>query len=219
MITEFLRYLQERFAEPLPGASAWQPLMPAGRGLNVLPGFRPIESAVLLLFVPIDAHPFLLFIRRSEDGRIHGGQIGFPGGRVEPTDFDFSHTALREAGEETGIEPSSIHLLGRLTPLYIPHSNFRVHPFVGYTVSGPVFHRQTKEVDEILLIPFTKFFSPANLTHDTFTTLRGKIEAPCFKIEDIKIWGATAMILNELISIAPKTGEGKQEVSGIIRFT
>jgi len=200
---EFLRDLQGRFAETLPGASAWQPLMPAGRSLDVLAGLSPVESAVLLLFVPIDASLFLLFIRRSEDGRIHGGQIGFPGGRTEPSDTDFSHTALREAGEETGIDASAIHLLGKLTPLYIPHSNFRVHPFVGYTLNRPIFHRQTEEVDEILLIPFAKFYSPASLTHDTFTTLRGKTEAPCFKIEDIKIWGATAMILNELISIIP----------------
>lgn len=215
---EFLRYLQERFAEPLPGASAWQPLMPAGRDLNVLPGLSPVESAVLLLFAPIDASLFLLFIRRSEDGRIHGGQIGFLGGRAEPSDTDFWHTALREASEETGINPAAIYKLGQLTPLYIPHSNFRVHPFVGYTLNRPIFHRQTEEVDEILLIPFLKFFSQSSLTHDTFTTLRGNIKAPCFKIEDIKIWGATAMILNELISIAPNAEATLYEDTPVLRY-
>lgn len=79
------------------------------------------------------------------------------------------------------------------------------------------FRRQEQEIDEIVLIPYTRFFSTDCLVSETFETLRGKVEAPCFKIDDIGIWGATAMILSELISIAPSIDLNQNE-SSVIKF-
>lgn len=214
----FFRRLEKRLADPLPGASAWQKVMPRGRVLEISADVIPQESAVLVLFIKIHHFLYLLFIRRTQDGRIHGGQMGFPGGRAEPSDINLANTAIREAAEETGIKPSTITLLGKLTPLYIPHSNFRVHPYVGYTIHNHSFHRQAEEVDEILLIPYASFFQPTNISSDSFETLHGRVKAPCFAVEDVKIWGATAMILNELLSITPCGLVKREEVCSMLRF-
>lgn len=177
--------------------------MPEGRLLEMPPDTIPVQSAVLVLFIEKEERLYLLLIRRSEDGRIHGGQIGFPGGRSEPTDTDLWFTALREAQEETSITPASIARLGQLSPLYIPHSNFIVNPFVGFTAHPQLFRRQKEEIDEILLIPYPRFFESTCINTSVFETLRGPVSAPCYAIDDIKIWGATAMIISELLSISP----------------
>ncbi len=198
----FIERLQFRLHGALPGLAAWQAMMPQGRTLEIPPGQEPTESAVLVIFMEIGGELNLLLIRRSQDGRIHGGQIGFPGGRAEPSDSDYWFTALREAQEEVGIQPDFVQFMGKLTPIYIPHSNFRVHPYVSYSTIYQLFKRQQEEVDEILLIPFIKFLSKQNIREALFHTLHGPISAPCFEIENIRIWGATAMILNELIYLS-----------------
>lgn len=202
-LNTFIKLLESRLKESLPGPDAWRRMMPEGRLLEMPPDTIPVQSAVLVLFIEKEERLYLLLIRRSEDGKIHGGQIGFPGGRSEPTDTDLWFTALREAQEETGITLASIERLGQLSPLYIPHSNFIVHPFVGFTAHPQLFRRQKEEIDEILLIPYSCFFNPNCLTNSVFETLRGPVTAPCFTIADIRIWGATAMIISELLSISP----------------
>ncbi|MGC8865829.1 MAG: NUDIX hydrolase [Bacteroidales bacterium] len=199
----FIKNLSFRLKEALPGPKAWKHMMPEGRLLDMPAEVVPVESAVLVLFIERDYQLFLLLIRRSEDGRIHGGQIGFPGGRAESSDIDLWNTALREAQEETGIAPETVEQLGLLSPLYIPHSNFRVHPHVGYTSKTPTFVRQKEEVDEILMIPYPLFFDRNYQSTFVFDTLRGPVSAPCFAMEGVRIWGATAMIISELISISP----------------
>jgi len=194
--------LQKALAEQLPGRAA-QELM-TGRVLpmpdQVPDDARP--SGVLLLLFPKEQALHLLFIRRTEDGRAHSGQISFPGGKQEPTDADLRATALREAQEEAGIISGEVSMLGALTPLYIPISNFMVYPFVGYSGSMPEYNISEHEVAEIIELPVEWLFEEAR---KIITTLRPssrpdmQLSVPAYQLADGSyIWGATAMILSEL---------------------
>ena len=160
------------------------------------------DSAVLQLFFPLHNEPHLLFIRRTEDGRAHSGQISFPGGRHEPEDASFMITALREAEEEVGIIASEVEVLGALTPLYIPVSYFIVHPFVAWSEKRPEYLPSKMEVSEILEIPVAHLFDTANkiMTEVQPSSMPGvTFTVPAYSLPDgTFIWGATAMMLAEL---------------------
>ena len=194
--------LKQQLTQPLPGRPA-QELM-TGRVLpmpdQVPEDARP--SGVLALLFPKGDELCLLFIRRTQDGRAHGGQISFPGGRQEDWDANLAATALREAQEEAGIMSRDVEMLGALTPLYIPVSNFIVYPFVGYSETPPEYNLSEQEVAEVLEIPVSYLFDPQ---HKTKTTVRPssvpglELTVPAYQLEDQTIiWGATAMILSEL---------------------
>ena len=164
------------------------------------------EAGVLItLFekTPGDFH--IIFIRRgsSSEQDKHAGQIGFPGGKRESTDRDMMFTALREAEEEIGLDLSQIDVLGPLTPLYIPVSKYLVHPFVSYCAQVPHLSRQESEIEEILEIPLSVFKS-ASVRQSTRIPLSMGItlnHVPCFLVGNHVIWGATAMIMNELLEV------------------
>jgi 8-oxo-dGTP pyrophosphatase MutT (NUDIX family) len=197
--------LRRKLAGPLPGRAA-QELM-KGR-LRPMPEVIPenaMDSAVLQLLFPLDDELHLLLMRRTEDGRTHGGQISFPGGRHEPEDASFMITALREAEEEVGLIAGEVEVLGALTPLYIPVSYFMVHPFIAWSEKRPAYLPSKNEVSAILEVPITHLFNPANkITTDvqpasmpgvTFTV-------PAYNLPDgTFIWGATAMMLAELEAV------------------
>lgn len=194
--------LRKALTRPLPGRTA-QELM-TGRVLP-MPDAVPEDaraSGVLLLLFPKGDEVCLLFIRRTEDGQAHSGQISFPGGKQEPTDADLRVTALREANEEAGILSEDVDLLGTLTPLYIPISNFMVYPVVGYSLRPPVYQLSEQEVAAVLEIPLRLLF---NAEHKIITTVRPssrpqmQLTVPAYRLPDGSIvWGATAMILSEL---------------------
>jgi 8-oxo-dGTP pyrophosphatase MutT (NUDIX family) len=143
-------------------------------------------------------------IRRTENPRDrHSGQISFPGGRHDETDGSFAFTALREAHEEIGIPPSQVEILGTLTELYIPVSNFSVYPFIGLLQEPPSFQLQAGEVEQVFSVPLTHLQNPDFLsTADVM--VGGQLlvrEVPCFMIEDRPVWGATAMILSEFLAL------------------
>ena len=120
------------------------------------------DSAVLQLFFPLHNEPHLLFIRRTEDGRVTAGRYPSPGGRHEPEDASFMVTALREAEEEVGIIAGEVEVLGALTPLYIPVSYFLVHPFVAWSDKRPDHLPSKMEVSEILEVPVAHLLNKAN---------------------------------------------------------
>ncbi len=160
------------------------------------------DSAVLQLLFPLRNEPHLLFIRRTEDGRAHSGQISFPGGRYEPGDASFMITALREAEEEVGITAGEVEVLGALTPLYIPVSLFMVHPFVAWSENRPDYLPSEQEVSEILEIPLSHLFDKANkiMTEVKPASMPGlTLTVPAYSLPGgAFIWGATAMMLAEL---------------------
>lgn len=165
-----------------------------------------VPSAVLLLFTPGKrGESELIFIRRTEYGGVHSGQISFPGGKVEPEDKDIIHTAIRETEEEIGIHRGEIQLCGQLSPLYIPPSHFMVYPFVGYMNGTPLFKPDPAEVDEVLNIPLAQLLDNSCQTSMTVNSSRyGKMKVPCYSYGHHHVWGATAMILSEAIYVLRK---------------
>ncbi len=197
--------LQQKLARPLPGLHAQFKMAHIGRAhLPKVPDHARLAS-VLVLFYPKDGQWHLVLIERNTDNAQdrHRGQIGFPGGKYENTDPDLRYTALREAHEEVGVHMEHINIVGALTKLYIPVSNFLVHPFVGVTDTCPIFIPQASEVQDIIEIPYHWFFVPEHKVVDTLylsnqLTLH---QVPQFQIAGRVIWGATAMILSELNEI------------------
>jgi 8-oxo-dGTP pyrophosphatase MutT (NUDIX family) len=130
----------------------------------------------------------------------HQAQISFPGGRKEPQET-ISQAALREAREELGILPESVRVLGELTPLYIPPSNFCIYPVVATTLERPVFSPSPKEVSEAIEVPLTHLLDPRNRHEEEWEIRNMKVTVPFFEFKGHKVWGATAMVLAELLDL------------------
>jgi 8-oxo-dGTP pyrophosphatase MutT (NUDIX family) len=140
-----------------------------------------------------------LIQRPSYDGS-HSGQVSFPGGKRELSDENLAFTAIRECWEEVGIRLSENHLIGKLTSVYIPVSNFHVEPFLFYYSEKPDFKADEREVESIFTITMNELLDDSNLDQmevkiSTNLTMKN---IPCFNIANKQIWGATALILNEL---------------------
>ena len=168
--------------------------------LKVPDNARP--SAVLCLLFPIDGELHVLLMKRREDKTAHSGQVSFPGGSYESTDADFKATALREAQEEVGIVSADVDILGALTPLYIPVSNFNVYPYVGFAKQRPLYNLSQNEVSYIIEVPLSSLLhadrkTVTDVVSPAVPNVIRKINA--YKLEDDTIiWGATAMIISEL---------------------
>lgn len=199
---QLVHWLKERLKQPLPGKEAQERM--TGRVLPMpdeIPG-NARQGAVLALLYPVDGVLSLLLIRRTADGGAHSGQIGFPGGKAEQTDADLLATALREAQEEVGLLSCDVDIIGGLSSLYIPVSNFNVHPFVGYTETKPDYILSAVEVESVLEVPIAELFHPERVTKVVVTSPADKSfirKVPAYKLEDETIiWGATAMMISEL---------------------
>ena len=200
--TTFIEQLKERLKRPLPGKDAQLELASKSRLRSLLkikpPPFAK-KSAILILFYSSGNEVFTILIQRPDYGGVHGGQISFPGGKKEKEDRDIVDTALRETHEEIGIETDHIEILGLLTDLYIFPSNHLVYPVLGCTTSPLSFRPDEREVSRILEIPLSALFDEINLKQSEMLEVRGMpFEAPGFRIGTSYIWGATAMIINEL---------------------
>lgn len=162
------------------------------------------EAAVLVLFFPLQGEPALVLTVRHADLRQHAGQIAFPGGRRDPGET-LMETALREAREEIGLETDAVEILGRLTPLYIPPSNFCVTPFVGAVRHVPDLLPQDAEVEVILHVPVSHLLDPGMHLREPWTLHGRRVVVPYFAVDDYKVWGATAMMLAELLALFDDT--------------
>jgi len=190
--------------QKLPGLEAQLSMVPVTR-LKELRSKHfdvpPKQSAVLILFYPDKGKIKLIMIKRPKDNSVHSGQIAFPGGSFETEDKKLSQTAIREANEEVNVNPETVTLIGQLSNIHINPSNFDVTPFVGYALSRPDL-KGNNEVDKILEISIDELLDPGNITHKIVRNSRGEeFDVPCFYIQQEIIWGASAMMLAELIAI------------------
>ncbi len=211
VFNEFINKLTHELGLPLPGMQV-QLRMTSNRRLREMMEYRQldqaIKSSVLILLYPGKKNPqpsFVVILRPTYEG-IHSGQISLPGGRFELPDENLMQTALRETSEEIGMDPAGVTIIGKLTELYIPPSNYLVQPFVGFTSASPVFIPHPKEVEQIIEIPVRHLLDENNLVQKEISIGGIQFSAPSFVISGTTIWGATAMILNEFKEILLKTG-------------
>lgn len=142
----------------------------------------------------------MIIKRPSYDG-MHSGQLALPGGKKEQEEQPI-HTAIRETLEEVGVSVSVQDVIGELTPVYIPPSNFLVHPFVAWLKEKPVYVIDEREVDIILEVPLTTFLDKQLKTRRRIPIgVNTFIDAPCYVIGEETLWGATAMMFAELESL------------------
>jgi 8-oxo-dGTP pyrophosphatase MutT (NUDIX family) len=199
----FFRRLQQRLTSSLPGEASQLKLVPQAR-LNQI--FRqkpsqPVNSSVMIILYQRKGEWSVLYIRRPEYPGIHSGQIAFPGGRQEPEDSDHLDTGLREAMEETGINRETLKVAGALTPLYIPPSNYQVYPYVALGPADPVFIPDPAEVASLLEIPLRRLLHSGNIQMMPPAPEFSFMEVPAYVIDNVVIWGATAMITSELVEV------------------
>jgi len=212
MKIKFIHHLEERLRHPLPGADAQYKMAHAVRRSEESPPAHARNAGVLALFYPKAGQWYLVLIERQShnpDDR-HRGQISFPGGRYEPGDGHLRNTALRETEEEVGVEAGTVNVLGSLTELYIPVSNYLVHPYVGYVDYHPSFRPEEKEVKSIIEIPLDHLQQPCNIRLTDMKISEHIVlkEVPYFDVEGKIVWGATAMMLSELLEVIGGGEEG-----------
>ena len=159
-----------------------------------------VKAGVMILLYPRDGVRHLVLIRRPSTVLYHKDQISFPGGQVESGE-DVVQAALRETDEEIGIPPECFRVLGELTPLYIPPSNFCIYPVVA-AAGGPLsFTPRAEEVAEILEVPLERLLDPRTVVRERWTIRGEPVEVPFFSFGGHKIWGATAMVLAEFLEV------------------
>ena len=208
MNSTILLYLKETLRGKLPGAEAHYKMRPPGRRLKNNEGeistMKP--SSVLLLLFPEGNQIFTCLIKRPSTMTHHPGQISFPGGKVEKEDFSAEMAALREAHEEVGIDPSTIEIIGKLSDLYVEVSKFSIQPFLAWANHKPEFKVNAGEVDELILFPLSDFVANETILETELDTFTGPLLVRYYPFNGEIIWGATAMILSELIEILKKQG-------------
>lgn len=200
----FIEKLAKRLKEPLPGRSAQELMAP-----------RPIDESrfaespnrparpggVMVLLYPENDEIYLPLMKRPVYQGAHSGQVSFPGGKVEKSDRNLTETALRETQEEIGVPSRDIDVIGELSELFIIASNFKVFPTVGVLKAKPNFIPDSREVDRVLMPNLSELRDLNRRGVKTMHFPPYSIESPYFDVEGEIVWGATAMILSELIHI------------------
>ncbi|MGB0367829.1 MAG: NUDIX hydrolase [Flavobacteriales bacterium] len=200
---EITARLSQRLEKPLPGLQA-QLKMASGLRAKAAATYKPdtskakIGAVLIALYKEGETLKTVMMKRPDYDGT-HSGQVSFPGGKVENDDRDIFHTALREAEEEVNIKQEDVRVIGRLTELYIPPSNFLVHPILGVLDSPPNLIPDQHEVESIL-VPDMKYLLREDIIEETEIKLSTgfQLKTPSFEVDGHTVWGATAMIVAEL---------------------
>lgn len=201
----------EELGKSLPGEAAHLKMTPYKR-INAAAVLKSdltpkIASTLLLLHEGKDDIHFTLIKRPNYNGA-HGGQISFPGGKLEENE-SVKDAAIRETEEEIGILKHDINILGTLTQVYIPPSNFLISPFIGYLDQAPKYHPDFREVEQIIEVPLSELLDERLVkTKKIAVPYYGGedffIEAPYYELQNHVVWGATAYVLSEFKDIVKR---------------
>lgn len=210
MLEELSKSLKHRLGLPLPGNDAHLKMAHTERRLNLSRYKAPADakqgSVLILMYEDEGMIRIPLILRPDYDG-VHSGQVAFPGGKFEETDEYLETTALREASEEIGVVMQDITIVGKLTELYIPPSNFLVHPFLGTIPYRPFFIPDPNEVSKVIELDIDDLIDSSNLGEKEIKLSTGhSIQAPVFLFKGETVWGATAMMLSELRTLLFEIG-------------
>lgn len=201
---DLIPFLESRLQQNLPGEEAQLRMAPKpvadGPKRPTTPTDNSHPSSVLLLLFPNKEDQWELVLTLRTDDIDHGGQISFPGGRAESGETSTA-TALREAHEEIGILPQQVTTIGELSELYIPHSNSRVTPVVGYMEARASFTANPDEVKEIFTVELNSLATKKNLIEEQWQLREYQYHVPFWDIHRVPLWGATAMMLNEFLDL------------------
>ena len=205
MTNLFIQKLKKKLTEPLPGIKA-QGLMTLAGIADVRFNIEMMDAArlsgvLILLYWKNGGWHIPLTLRHDYDG-VHSGQVSLPGGKKDDSDANVIETALRETQEEVGIQSDGIEVIGRLTDLYIPPSNFKVTPTLAYATEPPIFQVDAFEVKELIEAPLSVLKDENSIKSKRMEFGNGYAsEMPYFDVKGHVVWGATAMILSELVAL------------------
>ncbi len=204
VMEKFAEKLKLEILKGLPGTEVQWQMASSGRMVRNFPrtpGPDAKVAAVLILLFPNHGSVHTVFMQRPDYNGIHGGQISFPGGKRDDSDRDIIRTALREASEETGVNPEEISVINTLTTLFIPVSNTIVTPVVGWMNEKPGFNHHPDEVVFLFDGDLERFLNPS-IVRIMPMKIRGEIiDVKYYDYDGNVIWGATAMMLHELLTI------------------
>lgn len=197
-----IKDIQKKLSEKLPGEEAHVPISPVYRkksSESLKYAVNYDKSAVSFIIYEKNEELFFILMQRPFYPGVHGGQVSLPGGKMEEIDTDLVQTAIRESEEEIGLEKENFKLLGQLTPVFIPVSNFLVQPYVFFYNTVPHFKPDHREVLEVFDFPLSSLLQNNIIEYtDLDIDYKTKIkDVPHFRIKNKIVWGATAMILNE----------------------
>jgi 8-oxo-dGTP pyrophosphatase MutT (NUDIX family) len=203
MVADWIAGLKEELGRPLPGSEVQRRMAPS----VIRPGKSRLpmrDSGVLILLYPVMEQLYTVFMKRPEYRGPHSGQISFPGGKFEEGDLSMVDTALRESHEEIGLPRDAVQVLGQLTSLPIPVSNYKLLPVVGFVSEKPHFITDPGEVEYLIEAEIRFLLKAEIIKKETMMLGDQFIEVPYYDIYGHHVWGATAMILSEFLEIAGK---------------
>ena len=200
--TDFKNYILKINDYKLPGHDYLLKIAPPSRIKHLKTNLTPEDcktASVLMLFYPDNENDtrLVLMLRNKYNG-VHSNQISLPGGKIDKIDKSLKDTALRETEEEIGLNKSRINIIGELSSVYIPPSNFNVHPFIGYTNTTPIFVPDPKEVS-LILNPKLDYILNMDIVESLVEVNNSTQKVPSFIIDNHILWGATAIMVHEFV--------------------
>ena len=201
MNENLINRLHSALSLTLPGNRAHQEMISYARpSAEIIRDLKvsPRESAVLILLYQEKGEWYFPLIKRQEYDGVHSKQIGLPGGQYELGDKSLEQTSIRETNEELGVDPSKVKIIGQLSEIYIPPSNFLVKPYIAHLSEFKEFIPDTVEVDRVIKTSLKDLMGYPIEKREKFVQQgKLKLQVSSFIIENEVVWGATAMMLNE----------------------